>query len=84
MARINTGRNPGGGEPWAPFPPRTGPAGRWFGPGNAVGEQSLSGAIGQLNFEHPLHVQGERLQNTGTRGIHRPVQSSTYGGRVNY
>ena len=79
--RTSTGKNPSNGDPWRPYPPRGGPAGRWFGPGNAVGEQSLDGAINELHDQHPWHVQGENLQDVGSAARHRPVTSRTYGPR---
>jgi len=68
-------------EHWGPAPPGRGtPAGN-FSPGKAVGEDSLSHAVGDLHKQHPHDVQGEGLHKKSIGARHMPVTSSVYGSR---
>lgn len=56
---------------WGPQPPKTAPI--HHSPGGAVGEDSLSGAVGELHSQHPHPVQGEGLQNKSSGKRHQAV-----------
>ena len=64
---------------WGPKPPRVKP--ERHGPGKAVGEDSLSGAVEHLHSEHPFSTHGEGLQDKATGKIHHPISSGTYKGK---
>lgn len=68
---------------WGPEPPKARPGGSWFGPGRAVGGDTLGEAVGDLHSEHPYPVQGEGLQHKSVSNRHHPITSSTYkGGKI--
>jgi len=77
---MTAGHGGMGGEspPWGTPAART-PAINQHQP--SVGTDTLGAAISHFHSEHPMHPQGERLQNKGEKGIHHPV-NSVYKGRM--
>lgn len=78
MAGNGNGRS---SKHWGPPPQKDGPGGRWFGPGEAAGHDTLSGAMDELAKQHPHDMQGENLPHERYNARHDPVTSSTYAKR---
>jgi hypothetical protein len=76
---ANNGRS---SKHWGPAPRKDGPAARWFGPGKAVGTDTLGAAVGELHQQHPWDQQGEDVRHSRIDGRHHPVTSGTYSSTV--